>query len=131
MMTTRSEPSSRTMVRATSVFPDPDPPAIPIRMRRPVITERDDSIRTRTREASAQREGWNDGGREEEVERSRDRRRAEDPGGMARREREAASRLFLRQLRPCVGVHERGRTRDPADGPPPRVVQRLRPRARG
>src|SRR5690349_2207685 len=37
MMTTRSEPSSRTMVRATRVLPDPEPPAIPIRIRRPVI----------------------------------------------------------------------------------------------
>jgi hypothetical protein len=29
---TRLEPRSRTIVRATSVFPEPDPPAIPIRM---------------------------------------------------------------------------------------------------
>ena len=34
MMTTRSEPRSLTIVRATSVFPEPEPPAIPIRMRR-------------------------------------------------------------------------------------------------
>src|SRR5205085_12663495 len=34
MMTTRLEPSSRTMVRATRVFPEPDPPAMPMRMRR-------------------------------------------------------------------------------------------------
>ena len=34
MMTTRSDPSSRTMLRATRVFPEPDPPAMPMRMRR-------------------------------------------------------------------------------------------------
>src|ERR1051325_2559674 len=110
MMTTRSEPSSRTMVRATRVFPDPDPPAIPIRMRRPVITKRDDSIRTRAREAPAQGKGWNDGGREEEAERIRDRRRAEDPERLERREREAPPELFLRFVRARLGVHERGST---------------------
>src|SRR5258706_7770872 len=34
MITTRSEPSSRTMVRATRVLPDPEPPAMPMRIRR-------------------------------------------------------------------------------------------------
>src|SRR6266487_1484758 len=34
MMTTRSEPSPRTIVRATSVLPEPEPPAMPIRIRR-------------------------------------------------------------------------------------------------
>src|ERR1041385_5553635 len=33
MMTTRWEPRSRMIVRATSVFPEPDPPAMPMRMR--------------------------------------------------------------------------------------------------
>src|SRR5262245_49713481 len=40
MMTTRLEPSSRTMVRATSVLPDPDPPAMPMRMRRDMPSRR-------------------------------------------------------------------------------------------
>src|SRR6267143_1410423 len=45
MITTRRDPSSRTMVRATTVLPEPEPPAMPIRMRRDIPVWKANSVR--------------------------------------------------------------------------------------
>src|SRR5882672_2273916 len=100
MMTTRSEPSSRTMVRATRVLPDPEPPAMPIRMRRPVITRAtvasarsEGNARARPAPRARAHGGTDDGGRSQEAERGRDPTGVDGARGMECGGREAAPEL--------------------------------------